>query len=155
MSLQAIPGYEPNGYSGYGDTAPPAPSPDPSATPATPAPFVMPVTPAPTPAPLAPLPVAPPPTPDPAAATRAGAAIIIAGAGLGAGALLGGLWGAGSGLLFSGALMNALRARALWASSAASDRSEAIKTTVMSVVGIAAGGYLGYRAHGARKDRDE
>lgn len=154
MSLSPIPGYEPYGGGSYGDAAPPAP--DPSAQAPQPAPaqtpppgFVMPA-----PAALAPLPIAPPPTPDPSAQTRAGAAIVIAGAGLGAGALLGGLWGAGSGLLFSGALLNAWRARTLWASSVPADRAEAIKTTVMSVVGIAAGGYLGYRAHDSRKDDD-
>lgn len=150
MTFQAIPGYEP---ASYGDDAPPPAAADPVAPPpaqAVPAqtpPFVMPV-----PTSVTPLPVAPTPTVDPSAKTRAGAAIVIAGAGLGAGALLGGPWGAGSGLLFSGALLNAWRARTLWASPLPTDRAEAIKTTVMSVIGIAAGGYLGYRAHGSRKD---
>jgi hypothetical protein len=161
MSFNPIPGYEP--VAPYGDVAPPDPAVDPSGSPSAQAPqpapaqtppFVMPVTPAPGPAPLAPLPVAPPPTPDPSASTRAGTAIVLVGAGLDAGALLGGLWGAGSGLLFSGALINAWRARTLWASTAPTDRSEAIKTTVMSIVGIAAGGYLGYKANAKRKDDD-
>jgi hypothetical protein len=152
MSLQAIPGYEPAGYGQYGDDTPPAAA-DPAAAPPAQAvpsqtpPFVMPA-----PTAVTPLPIPPVPTTDPSAQTRAGVAIVIAGAGVGAGALLGGLWGAGSGLLFSGALLNAWRARTLWSSPVPTDRSEAIKTTVMSVVGIAAGGYLGYRAHQSKKD---
>jgi hypothetical protein len=87
---------------------------------------------------------------DPTASRRAGTAIVFAGVGLGAGALLGGLWGAGSGLLFSGAALNALRARTLWASDYADDKKEAVKTTVMAVIGVAAAGYLGYRAKQAK-----
>ncbi len=137
MSLQAIPGYEP---AGYGDAAPPD---GPELISTGPPPLG--------PSPLAPLPPSGPQAPpaataDPAASRRAGAAIVFAGVGLGAGALLGGLWGAGSGLLFSGAAMNAIRARTLWASDYADDKKEAVKTTVMAVVGVALAGYLGYKA---------
>ncbi len=78
--------------------------------------------------------------------------MLLAGVGVGAGALLGGLWGAGSGLLFSGAALNALRARKLWQSP--DQQGEAIKTTVMMVLGIGVAGYFGYRAHQAAADDD-
>lgn len=78
--------------------------------------------------------------------TRAGAAVVVAGVGLGAGALLGGLWGAGSGLLFAGAALNSIRARSLWQQTDSVSRAEAVKTTVMAIVGLAGAGYLGYRA---------
>lgn len=145
MSLQAIPGYEP---AGYGDAAPdPAASSAPPMAPTETPPDPSPLAPIPTSAPQAP----PPPTVDPTASRRAGAAIVFAGVGVGTGALLGGLWGAGSGLLLAGAAMNAYRARTLWASDYASDRAEAVKTTVMAVVGIGVAGYLGYKA---KQNRD-
>lgn len=81
--------------------------------------------------------------------TRAGTAVVVAGVGLGAGALLGGLWGAGSGLLFAGAALNSVRARTLWQATDADSRREAVKTTVMAIVGLAGAGYLGYRAREA------
>ncbi len=77
---------------------------------------------------------------------------MLTGVGVGTGALLGGLWGAGSGLLFAGALSNALRAAVLWRSDYADDRKEATKATIMTVLGVGIGGYLGYRAHQARED---
>lgn len=106
--------------------------------------------------PVAPLP-SPAPAPsstDAAAKRRAGIALVVAGTGVGAGALLGGIWGAGSGLLASGAALNAYRARQLFASDFADDRSEAIKRAVMSAVGIGLASYLGYRAHQARQKDD-
>ncbi len=92
----------------------------------------------------------------PAARRRAGTAIVLAGVGAGAGALAGGLWGAGSGLLFAGATMNAYRAKILFGSGLDSDRGEAVKSTVMAVLGLGVASYLGYRAHqAARSDRDD
>lgn len=114
--------------------------------------------PAPVPTPTALTPSQPVPLVAPAASsprTRAGTAVVVAGVGLGAGALLGGLWGAGSGLLFAGASLNVLRARTLWQSTAPADRQEAVKTTVMAIVGIAGAGYLGYRAREALTEDDE
>jgi hypothetical protein len=84
---------------------------------------------------------------------RAGAAVVLAGVGVGTGALLGGLWGAGSGLFFAGAACNAFRARQLFASDFADDRKEAIKRTVMSLAGVGLAGYLGYKAH-QKRDED-
>lgn len=98
------------------------------------------------------LPAPAPATTDAQAKRRAGAAIVLAGIGVGTGALLGGAWGAGSGLLFAGAACNALQANKLWRSDFADDRKEAIKRTVMTVVGIGAAGYLSYRAKKSRDD---
>lgn len=150
MSLQAIPGYEQP--PAYGDAAPPdGPeliSTGPPLAPTETPPAVL-------PGPLVPVPQPPAaPTVDPTASRRAGAAIVFAGIGVGTGALLGGLWGAGSGLLFAGAAMNAYRSRALWASDYADDKKEAVKTTVMAVVGIAAAGYLGYKAKAKHDKKD-
>lgn len=118
--FQPFPGFEPMGA-------------DPSVSPA---PVPQAVLPAPAPARL-----------DAGAQRRAGMSVLLAGVGVGTGALLGGAWGAGSGLFLSGAAMNAYRARALWASDFADDRKEAVKTTVMAVLGLGLAGYLGYRAH--------
>lgn len=102
---------------------------------------------------LQPLP-APAPVVDPKASRRAGLAIIITGAGVGTGALLGGAWGAGSGLFFAGALSNVYRSNTLWRSDYADDRKEAVKTTAVAVIGLGLAGYLGYRAQRSR-DKDD
>ena len=86
---------------------------------------------------------------------RAGAAVLLCGVGVGTGALVGGPWGAGAGLLFAGATMNAYRAQQLYATGSPVDRGEAIKSTVMAVIGLGLGSYLGYRAHGAASGRDD
>ncbi len=128
---------------GFGADAPPA-DPGPSA----PLPMPSPLIPPPSTALAPPAPA----TTDPKASRRAGAAIVLTGVGIGTGALLGGLWGAGSGLFFAGALSNAYRANTLWRSDFADDRKEAVKATVMTVLGVGLAGYLGYRAHEARED---
>jgi hypothetical protein len=130
---------------GFGDAAP---APDPSASPLpntapTPTPPLVPITGS------AQLPA---PAPAATAQRRAGAAVLLVGAGVTTGALFGGAWGAGSGLFFAGALSNLYRASSLWRSDFADDRAEAVKTTVMAVLGTGLGVYLGYRAHEARKD---
>lgn len=122
-------------FPGFGDTAPAPSGPIPASAPS------------PVLTPTAPLPAPAPATLDASASRRAGLSLLLAGAGLGTGALLGGLWGAGSGLLLAGSAMNAYRARGLWASDFADDRKEAVKTTVMAVLGLGLAGYLGYRAH--------
>lgn len=93
--------------------------------------------------------------PAPAARRRAGTAIVLAGVGAGTGALLGGFWGAGSGLLFAGATMNAYRAKCLFSSGQEPDRGEAVKSTIMAVLGLGLASYLGYRAHQAERDSDD
>lgn len=132
-------------YPGFGDDAP-----APAAEPAAPAPMPSPPIMASRPMQQA-LP-APAPTTDPKASRRAGAAVLLVGVGVGTGALVGGAWGAGSGLFLAGALSNAYRANSLWRSDFADDRKEAVKTTVMTVLGFGLAGYLGYRAKQARDD---
>lgn len=153
-----MPGFQP--IPGFGDDDDSSASEDPGVAPpgqqypVSTDPVVSPSTAIPSP------PIRDPALPVPAAATsttprtRAGAAVVVAGVGLGAGALLGGLWGAGSGLLFAGAAMNSIRARTLWQSTDPASRSEAVKTTVMAIVGIAGAGYLGYRAREAQYEDD-
>ncbi len=146
--------YRPMYPNGYGDDAG-APEPAPGGAPP---PFVS-SNPLPTStdtvAPGMPLPAPAPAASSAGAAKRnAGLAIVLVGTGAGAGALLGGAWGAGSGLFFAGAANNAFRARQLFASDFADDRAEAVKRTVMSVVGLGLAGYLGYRAHQAKEDDD-
>jgi hypothetical protein len=58
----------------------------------------------------------------------------------------------GSGLLLAGALSNALSARRLFASSSPTDRSEGMKSALVAAIGLAGAGYLGYRAHQAKRD---
>ncbi len=149
------------GFSAYGDDEPPGTAEQDPAMPSGPLPSAEPA-PAPQQAPpfvggqLASLPAAPTPALAPtltSARRRAGAAVVFAGVGVGTGAILGGAWGAGSGLLFAGAAMNALRARSLWMSADPAARGEAIKTTAMLVLGLAGAGYLGYRAHQTREPR--
>lgn len=144
------PMYGPGPSAGYGAEEPPSPSPtassfpDPNPVPTSTA--------APTAPGLSPLPALAPPSNLAVAKRRAGAAVVLAGVGVGTGALLGGLWGAGSGLFFAGAACNAFRARQLFASDFADDRKEAIKRTVMSLAGVGLAGYLGYKAHQQRED---
>lgn len=147
------------GFTGYGDDDADVPS---GAMPApTPAPAIA-VDPVPSAQvstePTIPFPGADPPLPAsvpgsaPTASRRAGAAIVLCGVGAGAGALVGGAWGAGSGLLFAGATMNAYRAKTLFGTGSPTDRSEAVKSTIMAVLGLGVASYLGYRAHQARDD---
>lgn len=91
--------------------------------------------------------------PDAASARGAGVALIFAALGGGVGAVVGGAWGFGAGILFVGAARNALRARQLWGAQGEPEREEAAKSATMGIVGAAAGGYLAYRAY--RKDQSD
>jgi len=86
------------------------------------------------------------PMPDAAMQRGAGIAVVMAGAGLAAGWLLGGAWGAGAGFIFVGAARNGWRAKELWPSANPADREEAAKSATMAVVGGVIGAYLAYRA---------
>jgi hypothetical protein len=88
-------------------------------------------------------------TTDASARTGAGISIVLAGAGVITGWLVGGGWGAGAGLLLVGAARNGYKARSIWGS----DRAEAAKRLTMAVAGGAGGGYMAYRAMKGRKDR--
>lgn len=78
------------------------------------------------------------------ARTRAGIGLLfVAGSGALGGWLAGG-YGAGAGVALSAALRNILRAGRLAASGA--DRTEAIRSGTVAVVGIGAGAWLAYEA---------
>lgn len=96
----------------------------------------------------APAQVAPPVAPAASSARRgAGLSIVLTGGATIAGALLGGLYGAGAGLFGMGAARNLSRAHGLWASSDAAERGEAAKSATLGVIGLLISGYLGYRAY--------
>ena len=61
-----------------------------------------------------------------------------------AGFVVGGTWGAGAGALGVGALRNGSRAFSMWRSEGATP--EATKSATVSVLGLAAAGWLGYNA---------
>ena len=88
---------------------------------------------------------------DASARRGAGMAVVLAGAGLTAGWLLAGVWGAGAGFVIVGAARNGLRAKQLWSSAQAGDREEAAKSATMAAIGAAVGGYLAYRAVQTRR----
>lgn len=95
-----------------------------------------------------PLPAAPPPPPVVAdARLSAGFGLLLAGAGAGLGAWLGGLWGAGAGLLLIGAARNGVRAGRDWQSPTPAVRAEAGRTAGIAALGGIAGSYLAYRAY--------
>jgi hypothetical protein len=81
----------------------------------------------------------------------AGMAVVLASFGMAAGWVVGGVHGAGAGLLLVGAARNALRARADWRSPDESMRAEAAKSATMAIAGIALGGYLIYDARSRRE----
>jgi hypothetical protein len=119
------------------------PTSDQTAATTAPAPSAMPPPAAmPAPAPQ----MAPSPMTDAAARRGAGTAVLLAGAGLAAGWIVGGPWGAGAGFILIGAARNGWRAKELWPSAQAGDREEAAKSATMAVVGGVIGGYLAYRA---------
>lgn len=99
--------------------------------------------------PAAPLAPALAPAPNGAAAARRGAGmgVLLATGGLLAGAVLGGAWGAGAGLLLVGAFRNASRARRFWGDPAPGQRHEAAKSATLAVFGAGVGSYLAYRAY--------
>jgi len=125
--MASFPGY-PDPFGADPAPVPPEPPPEP-ASPAVPAP------------------VAPPVTPPPSARRGAGLSIVITGAATIAGALVGGLYGAGAGLFGMGAARNLARAQRLWTSTDAAERGEAAKSATLGALGILIGGYLGYRAY--------
>jgi len=93
-----------------------------------------------------------PPPPEPSASVAddrmsAGLGLLLAGAGAGIGCWLGGLWGAGAGLLLVGASRNGLRAGRDWQSPDPQARAEAGRSAGIATIGGVAGGYLAYRAY--------
>jgi len=91
----------------------------------------------------------------PTARRSAAMSILIAGAGGILGAITGGLWGAGAGVLLGGAIRNGWRAQSGWRSMEEPVRSEAAKSATMAAIGLAAGGFLAYRAYSSKKDKKD
>lgn len=84
----------------------------------------------------------------PAAAMRtAGITALVAAVAFGSGLALGGAWGGVSGIMFSGSAFNIYRAQKWWGSPDASEKSEAVVSALFGAIGIAAGGYAGYKAY--------
>jgi hypothetical protein len=84
----------------------------------------------------------------PAAAMRtAGITSLIAAVAFGSGLALGGAWGGMSGIMLSGSAFNIYRAQKWWGSPDPSEKHEAVVSTLFGVIGLAAGGYAGYKAY--------
>lgn len=90
----------------------------------------------------------------PSARTRAGLGLILAVGGTGLGLWLGGLPGAGAGLLLMGAARNGLRATRGWASPDPIVRHDAGTSASLAVLGTVIGGYLSYRVYQKRQGED-
>ena len=112
----------------------------------------MPAAPAPAPAPEPPSAPALTMIDERTARRRAGVSFLMAAAGGIGGAIVGGAWGAGAGVLFMGALRNGWRAQTGWGSGDEATRNEAAKSATMAAIGVAAGGFLAYQAYKARED---
>lgn len=97
------------------------------------------------------VPQGPGPLTAPSARRAAGVSLLIAAGGAAVGAMVGGVWGAGAGLLAAGALRNGARAKKLWGSADQTERDEAASSVTMAIVGGASAGYLGYRAYQDRR----
>ena len=81
--------------------------------------------------------------------TRSGLTIIALGVSAAAGAWLGGAWGAGAGVILTGATRNVWRARQIKSADAAV-RAEAIKAGTVGLLGLGIGGWLAYKAYQTR-----
>lgn len=83
----------------------------------------------------------------------AGFTALFATVAVGAGIAIGGPWGAGAGVLLAGAAANGYRAQKWWGSGDPSEKHEAVVSAVFSVFGIGVGGYMAYKAYGAKKEK--
>lgn len=82
----------------------------------------------------------------------AGFTALLATVALGTGIAVGGPWGAGAGVLLAGAAANGYRAQKWWGSGDPSEKHEAVVSAVFAVFGIGVGGYMAYKAYGAKKE---
>jgi hypothetical protein len=85
-----------------------------------------------------------------AALRSAGLTTLVAAVSFGGGLALGGAWGGISGLAFSGVAFNTYRAQKWWGSPDASEKHEAVVSTVFAAIGIAVGGFTAYKAYQAK-----
>lgn len=83
---------------------------------------------------------------DDAARRGAGLGLLLAAGGLALGFVVGGVFGAGAGLLGVGAARNGQRARLLWRDPSEEARQEAAKSASMAVVGGAMAVYLAWQS---------
>jgi len=96
------------------------------------------------------LPIEPTDTSSGAAVQSAGVAAVLAAAGITGGLLVGGPWGAGSGLMFAGAVANGYRAQKWMSDADPGRRHEAIVSATFSVFQVGFGAYLAYRSSKAK-----
>ena len=80
----------------------------------------------------------------------AGFTALFATVALGAGIAVGGPWGAGAGVLLAGAAVNGYRAQKWWGSPEPSEKHEAVVSAVFAAFGVGVGGYMAYKAYGAK-----
>lgn len=86
-------------------------------------------------------------------ATRsAGFTMLFATVALGAGIAAGGPWGAGAGVLLAGAAANVYRAQKWWGSPDPGEKHEAVVSAVFAAFGVGLGGYMAYKAYGAKTE---
>lgn len=84
------------------------------------------------------------------AVRSAGFTALFATVALGAGIAVGGPWGAGAGVLLAGAAVNGYRAQKWWGSPEPSEKHEAVVSAVFAAFGVGLGGYMAYKAYGAK-----
>lgn len=99
------------------------------------------------------LPIEPKDTSSAAAAQSAGISMLLASSGIGIGLAAGGIFGAGAGLLFAGAVSNAYRAQKWLDESDPGKKHEAVVSLTFAVLEAAGSIYLGYKAHTQKKGR--
>lgn len=80
----------------------------------------------------------------------AGFTALFATVALGVGIAAGGPWGAGAGVLLAGATVNGYRAQKWWGSPEPSEKHEAVVSAVFAAFGVGLGGYMAYKAYGAK-----
>lgn len=81
----------------------------------------------------------------------AGIGLLLVALGGGAGALIGGAWGAAAGILGMGSVRNAHRATKLWSSSNPDEQKEAGMSATTAGFGLLATGFLVYQAYKHKK----
>lgn len=94
----------------------------------------------------------PPSQDDQALTAGAGRALVFVTLGLVGGAIVGGAWGAASGVALVGATRNLVRVKNLWGSPRPDDRSEAGKSATLGIFGLGIAGLLGYQAYKSKSE---
>jgi hypothetical protein len=87
-----------------------------------------------------------------AAVRSAGITTLVAALSFGGGLAIGGWKGGVAGLLLSGGAFNAYRAQKWWGSPDPSEKHESVVSAIFGLVGVAAGGYVAYKAYEGRAE---